>query len=161
MGFWSNPWVIAIAATVIVGILGFIIRFAYKHYLVPHQDVDKPPKHSPSTPNEQEHGITLKEIYASLKGLPPYQRQQAEENYEGIKVKWPVKLFNMSVYEDHLRIYTRAPYGVSPSIDFSVDTKEYPQFKVMKPGKKFIVEGIIKKVEFLGVELDVNNISFE
>jgi len=101
-----------------------------------------------STPDPQE-------IFREIDSLPPYLREDARQNYEGLPVIWSVELFSATDSPNGVRIYANSANDTpaSPGIIFTVDVSLYPQIKTMPTGQGFIVQGTITEVSSLWIEL--------
>ena len=90
--------------------------------------------------------LTPDGIIRHVLALPPFQRQSAAKNYEGIRVSWRLRLFSADAYAG--KAYVNGDMtDFSSTVRCEVDLDRYPEFKVMEPGRPFWVEGRVSTVD--------------
>jgi hypothetical protein len=145
MNLFSNPYTIGIISAVIAGLILYFV-FGIGKEKKDSTSVDKTAKFNKITPVQ---------IIKTLDNIPPYQKDDVAKNYKGYRIKWKLQL--ESAYKSdgrNIRIQASWNGGIRPLIYLSVNSKKYPEFKNMKQGKKFIVEGSIKNVDSI---IDLEN----
>ncbi|MBI2853170.1 MAG: hypothetical protein HYX84_08775 [Chloroflexi bacterium] len=165
MEFFTNPWVIGIGSTVIASVIAGLVLYhgfgigkakAQKQTSNPQQHTIPISSHPPIEEKIEEkpkNTLLPEEIIGYLDGLPPFQRESAAKNYEGITVSWDVTLFSTSTGlhgETYLNVSSQGK-SQPPIICPVQDLARYPEVKVMKKGIPFRVEGQIDHVSNLGV----------
>ena len=168
MAIFKNPWVRALGAIVIGGVIVGLILFHGFGIGKPSQISNtKPPEQTSIEPPEQTsieppdetaieppdktaYPITPKDIFANINNVPPAQRDLIAENYKGIKVSWKVSLISASRTDGKLKIYARDEerYRVCAEID----PNQYPEFMVMDEGTSFNIKG---EIDYINTSAEV------
>jgi hypothetical protein len=138
----TNPWVIGIVGGIAASIIAGLILYYFF-------GIGKP-KHKSEMPI---NSITPHEISNNIEKAPPFQKDQVAKTYHGIRVQWEVEFSSISDFGIRHHIYTHSSdteiFGCL--IKFPVHLKLYPQFKFMKKGEKFTVQGTISSIDDLGI----------
>jgi len=152
----TNPWVIGIGTTIIAGLIlyyGFGIGKAKPRKQTSNHQEHPMPVSSHPVEERSRSNLLPEEIMGYLNGLPPFQRQSAAKNYEGITVSWEVTLLNVDTTPDgetYLLVYSKGElrHPIKCPVE---DLARYPEVKIMKEGVQFRVEGHIDHVSDLGL----------
>jgi len=90
---------------------------------------------------------TPTEIMDYLRKLPPFQREDATDNYKGIKVSWIARIESSEKKSNgNVGLMTQYERSFSPAIYFEVELVKYPELKIINKDQEFKVEGEIDKV---------------
>ena len=103
------------------------------------------------------------EIFRELDGCPPYGRTAAAASYVGLRVKWYVKLLDVSsLREGEFYVMAHTP-GLfrPPQICFDVQMEQYPELKTAKREQGMWVRGEIERVSILDVHLKGVSVDLE
>lgn len=102
------------------------------------------------------------EIFEDIESRPPFQRNEAERHYQGLKVKrWSVAL--KSVFEPHdgkCQIHLR-PRSNGRIVSCLVDIHRYPEVKIADEKTRLWVSGRIKYVDWESCEIALSDASLE
>lgn len=102
------------------------------------------------------------DIFENIESRPPFQRNEAEKHYEGLKVKrWAVAL--QSVFESHdgkYQVHLR-PRGNGKTVSCLVDIHRYPEVKIVDEKTRLWISGIIKYVDSDSGEITLSDASLE
>lgn len=106
--------------------------------------------------------ITVKTIIDEIHNVPPFQRDAASENYNGIKVRWEGKLWNVEkVYSSNKLtqtvrvIFHPIRENLHYSVQFEVNIDQYPELKIAKRDSMIIAEGKIIRCSGEGMYVDI------
>ncbi len=124
--------------------------------LVYNYNVDKEKEREKDNLNVSEFEAT--EISKIINESPPFQKNQTALNYNGIRIKWEVNLYSLHELDGNIAQVMTLYKNNYPWVNFIIDLKSYPIFKVAQKGKKFIVIGKINKTDGATYEIDVETI---
>jgi hypothetical protein len=111
--------------------------------------------------------LSVKNIVDSINKAAPFQKDDIEKNYHGLKVRWKGELWNIE--KDSLlsiagsvRVELRPEHGQLYGIYFDVPIEKYPQLKIAQRGDLIGVSGRIIRCSGAGVNvtLEVDNVTF-
>lgn len=89
---------------------------------------------------------TPTEIHSLIYSLPPFQRESACKNYEGLHVRWTVRLSKIESTNFSGLYDVVATSGQGLAVVFVIKISENPRLKIMHPGETFDVSGTIEKL---------------
>jgi hypothetical protein len=93
---------------------------------------------------------TPEQISAEIAANPPMERTQAAKRYEGLHIDWQVRL--EAIYPDDDGVlamirFSRGEHRGFPVIQCKIETKAYPDLKILHEGSIFRMEGRIAKAD--------------
>lgn len=102
------------------------------------------------------------EIFKDIESRPPFQRNEAEKHYEGLKVKrWAVALrFVFEPHDGKCQIHLR-PRGNGKIVSCLVDIHRYPEVKIADEKTRLWISGRIKYVDSESGEIALSDASLE
>ncbi|HEY4874085.1 MAG TPA: hypothetical protein VIH86_00805 [Puia sp.] len=101
--------------------------------------------------------ITPLEIKDAIENVPLYQHDTIGENYVGLNIDWPLKLF--SIFESKKSIEVTFTYvGIFPGIKIETTIENHPFFKIAKKEDKFQVAGKITECDKYSIRLQIRSI---
>lgn len=122
---------------------------------------DKTQRHSPSYSQEYSAHPTPIEIAQSIKNLPPFQQNTAEENFVGIKICWELTLSLVHKRGENIVILMCESKGYSRYVGVEASINEYPQIRVINEGQRLKVFGQITDIEASGPQVKAHRLEFE
>ena len=155
----ANPWFIGVATSVIGGILLYYgFRTVKAKTRNPNSNFKDGTEEnltvsSPAGNEKEINKLLPKDIVQYLRSLPPFQKESAGKNYEGIKVAWEVNLQYTTQISKGNQLLIMFHKGKPPSVSCVVDVGHYPELKIIKQDQDFIIEGEIKSAREAGIEL--------
>jgi len=93
---------------------------------------------------------TANEIRQQQYALPPFQQQDFPQQFVNMKVRWPVRVQDVSGVDDYC-CHLDCTYGEErwgAVITCVVPIKDYPIIRIVKPGHWVWVEGTIYKIDY-------------
>ena len=107
-------------------------------------------KDNASTNSLEISDITVKTIIDDINNAPPFQRDTTSKNYNGIKVRWEGKLWNVEklLFSNILKQTVRVIFHpISENLNYSVllrvNINQYPELKIAKRNSMIAAEGKI------------------
>ena len=107
---------------------------------------------------------TPQQICDTLDKLPPLQKEDIAKSYEGIKIDWQLEFNsankNKTMFEEYRGKYIDIAFHIpGPNLSrlvwcWKVKLSDYPEFKVMIPGKMVRVRGIIGHIDALSITVE-------
>jgi hypothetical protein len=93
---------------------------------------------------------TPEQISAEIAANPPMERTRAAKRYEGLPINWQVRL--EAIYPDDDGVlatirFSRGEHRGFPVIQCKIETKAYPDLKILHEGSIFRIEGRIAKAD--------------
>ena len=127
------------------------------------QTVNISPSHDPSD-DEYSETPTADEIRAQIDSLPFLQQAGARKSYEGIKVKWPARIFYMTELLTRPGIAdVRLRYGdrsAGAGIYAEVELDKYPRLRSVHEEEPVTVMGTIKGMLLGDIRLDLKKLEW-
>lgn len=162
MRWYEKWWVKYLAFPIIVVIVGALLVFKLGINGEKREDAKQAASTQVPASTTQVKSITPQGIMDAINSLPPLQQDAATENYKGIKVSWLVYLGagSTSVSNKNLYTITLRDKGSNIFIVCDIDLNNYPQLKIIKRDQMFTVEGEIKNVDPLWINLINCKLSF-
>lgn len=98
--------------------------------------------------------LSIEDIEETIEKFPPAQRDDARNNFKGIKVEWDLYLFNARKERNNIiRLTLGTEKRGFPFVICNVSLKEYPELAVLPKDTKIKIRGEIEKVDGLDIEL--------
>ena len=127
------------------------------------QTVNISPSHDPSR-DEYSETPTADEIRAQIDSLPFLQQAAARKSYEGIKVKWPARIFYIAelltrpgIADVRLRYGDRSSGAV---VYVEVELDKYPRLRNTHEGEPVMVMGTIVGMLLGDIRLDLKKLEW-
>lgn len=100
-------------------------------------------------------------IVAEVCASQPPVREQIEQSFRGVDVRWKLRLGTVSDGVQHgpirsIRMYPDAKSAESCGIYFVANLEEHPDLQAAQKGEVFVVEGTIESVS--GMDIDLKNV---
>lgn len=133
-------WKIIAALITLVGFVFGAMKF--KHYLQ-----DRKEKKLKEMPVE---AVSYHDVLNEYNNAPPLQRKEFKSSYKGVKVKWHIGFWRFGDKDKMGRsiglmcFYDRSKLQY---VYFKVDLKKFPIIQSVKEGDKYVVTGLVEKVE--------------
>jgi len=113
-----------------------------------------------STQSENIVDITVKEIIDEIQNMPPFQQASAGKNYNGIKVQWEGRLWNVEKSHRSNKNIVRVdikphPNDLHYTIFLYVDIEKFPELKVAKRDYTIKVKGKIIDCSSAGMYVEL------
>ena len=178
--FWNNKdWMFSgIGVVVLVGVVAFFRRRLRKaekdvppltgHQAGPEQTPSQETRAPEAAPGSSKRTstITYRSIMETIEKTPPLQREQAAENFIGIKVDWETSLSSASRDDKDMvslllevRDLTKTRHAGLARC--TVPLHRYRELAVLPEGIRIRVQGEIEKVDTLFISLKNVRLFFE
>lgn len=106
--------------------------------------------------------ITVKTIIDEIHNVPPFQRDTASENYNGIKVRWEGRVWNVEKVHSLNKltqtvrvVFHPIPENLHYSVIFEVNIDQYPDLKIAKRDSMIVAEGKIIRCSAEGMYVEI------
>ena len=103
--------------------------------------------------------VTPASIFSDAYQAAPYDRKRVIEKYTGLCVRWVLSYSNLdTIVSETTAIFTDSPGPPFSMVTGRVALDRFPDLKVAHSGDWFQVDGHIKQVGELGIQLDIADI---
>ncbi|MBE4076687.1 hypothetical protein BTR40_06775 [Vibrio parahaemolyticus] len=151
--------------TYLLGLSTFFLEYIRRQKLtktenatISSAEVEEPVRKSKSSCAEFS-SLDVKTIIAQIHDSPPYQRQEIEKSYNGIKLCVSGHLNKVSEdYRDKNKVRVQlSPYGLGDfhSVYFSILPSEFPEIKILNRNSLIKVSGTIVGTSGEGMYVDL------